>query len=73
MSRCVPHGDAVSGGPPSEVVKLGDKVVAASDTFADKHGRAEEALSGFLEERGRCLRDAMSSVRRRINTLSGSM
>lgn len=35
----------------------------ASDAFAEAHGRAEEALTELLEERGRCLREAASSVR----------
>lgn len=53
----------VNGGPPLEVVQAGDKVVRASDAFAEAHGRAEEALTELLEERGRCLRQAASSVR----------
>lgn len=55
--------DNVSGGPPPEVVVLGDRVVGASDAFAEAHGRAEEVLTKRLEERGRCLREAASSVR----------
>lgn len=63
VARCQPSGDNISAGPPSDVVLSGDKVVEASDAFAEAHGLAEEALSKLLEERGRCLRDAMSSVR----------
>lgn len=55
-------GENVNGGPPLEVVQAGDKVVWASDAFAEAHGRAEEALTELLEERGRCLRQAASSV-----------
>lgn len=68
VTRCqqsVEGGDGVTtGGPPAGVVVWGDRVVAASDTFAEAHGRAEEALSGLLEERGRCLREAVCSVRK---------
>lgn len=46
------------------MVQAGDKVVWASDAFAEAHGRAEEALTELLEERGRCLREAASSVRK---------
>eukprot|EP00903_Cladosiphon_okamuranus_P015270 g14111.t1 len=53
----------VNGGPPLEVVQAGDKVVSASDAFAEAHGRAEEALTQLLEERGRCLRRAASSLK----------
>lgn len=53
----------MNGGPPLEVVQAGDKVVWASDAFAEAHGRAEEALTELLEERGRCLRQAAASVR----------
>lgn len=63
VARCQPSGDNISAGPPSDVVLSGDKVVEASDAFAEAHGLAEEALSGLLEGRGRCLREAMSSVR----------
>lgn len=38
-------------------------MVNASDAFAEAHGRAEEALTELLEERGRCLREAAASVR----------
>lgn len=51
-----------SKGPAAEMVQLGDRVVQTSDAFAETHGRAEEVLSGMLEERGRCLREAMASV-----------
>lgn len=54
----------MSGGPPPNVMLSGEKVVRASDMFAEAHGLAEEALSGLLEERGRCLQEAISSVRR---------
>lgn len=63
-------GDTVTGGPPVEVVLSGDSVVKASDAFAEAHGRAEEALMGLLEERGRCLREAAASVRRHVKGLS---
>ncbi|CAN0414745.1 unnamed protein product [Pylaiella littoralis] len=56
-------GDNVNGGPPLEVVISGDSVVKASDAFAEAHGRAEEALTELLEERGRCLREAASSLK----------
>lgn len=49
-------------GPTAELVQLGDRVVKASETFAEAHGRAEEVLSGLLEQRGRTLREAMASV-----------
>ncbi|CAN0009708.1 unnamed protein product [Ectocarpus fasciculatus] len=55
--------DNVSGGPPPEVVLLGDRVVGASDAFAEAHGRAEEVLTKLLEERGRCLRETASSLK----------
>ncbi|CBJ30656.1 conserved unknown protein [Ectocarpus siliculosus] len=55
--------DNVSGGPPPEVVVLGDRVVGASDAFAEAHGRAEEVLTKRLAERGRCLREAASSLK----------
>lgn len=63
VARCQPSGDNISAGPPSDVVLSGDRVVEASDALAEAHGLAEEVLSGLLEERGRCLREAMSSVR----------
>eukprot|EP00752_Nemacystus_decipiens_P002242 g2125.t1 len=56
-------GETVNGGPPLEVVQAGDKVVWASDAFAEAHGRAEEALTELLEERGRCLRQAAASLK----------
>lgn len=49
-------------GPAAEMAQLGDRVVRASDDFAEAHGRAEEVLTRILEERGRCLRDAIASV-----------
>ncbi|CAM9539651.1 unnamed protein product, partial [Hapterophycus canaliculatus] len=55
--------DNVNGGPPLEVLRSGDRVVGASDAFAEANGRAEEALMGLLEERGQCLRKAASSLK----------
>lgn len=48
--------------PAAEMMLLADRVAEASGSFAEAHGRAEEVLSGILEERGRCLREAMASV-----------
>lgn len=70
VARCQALGDGIGGGPPSDIVQSGDIVVGASDAFAEAHGRAEEAISGLLEERGRCLREALCSVRARVATSS---
>lgn len=69
VARCQPSPSGSGnvdkiGGPPADVVQMGNRVVQASDAFAEAHGRAEEASAGLLEKRGRILDDAMSSVSR---------
>lgn len=55
------RGDAIAG-PPADIVHLGDRVIRASDAFAEAHGEAEEALTRLLMRREEILEGAMLSV-----------